>query len=280
LVRTSICLPALAAVALLGLGLPSSCARSAPGDPVILELGDRQVRRSEFEAHLAQLERQGVVMEPTVRSSLLTAFLERRILVLEAQAQGLRRGADTPEAEQTAVQQLLDRAVGSKVQVSDDEIAAYFTEHQSEYAQPETITLRQILVPTDNQARDVKRRLQKDPKQFEALAQSHSRGPEAGQGGLMGVFSPGQLPAELETAAFALATGETSAVVSTPLGHHVLRVDARQPARSADLAECRDRIRARLTAAKSERLQREFVAGLLARAKVNNEAAQARTAPR
>jgi hypothetical protein len=59
----------------------------------------------------------------------------------------------------------------------------------------------------------------------------------------------------------------------------VLRVDARQPARGADLAECRDRIRAQITAAKSERLQREFVAGLLARAKVNHEAAEALPAP-
>jgi parvulin-like peptidyl-prolyl isomerase len=247
---------------------------------VILELGERQVRRSEFEAHLAQLERQGASMEPEVRRSLLTAFLERRILVLEAEAQGLMRGPDTPETEHTAVQQLLDRAVGSKIQVGDDEVAAYFAEHQADYAQPETITLRQILVPTDNQARDVKRRLQKDPKSFESLAQSLSRGPEAGQGGLMGVFAPGQLPAELEAAAFALAPGETSAVISSPLGHHVLRADARQPARPADLAECREKIRGRLIAAKSERLQREFVAGLLARAKVNNEAAEARPASR
>ena len=211
------------------------------------------------------------------RRSLLTAFLERRILVLQARAEGLLAGETaTPEAEQAAVQQLLVRQVGNRIQIGEPEIAAYFAEHEPEFAQPETITLRQILVATDNQARDVKRRLQKDPKSFESLAQSLSRGPEAGQGGLMGVFSPGQLPAELETAAFALAPGETSGVVSTPLGYHVLRVDSRQPARSADLAECRDRIRAQLASVQSERLEREFVAGLLARAKVNHEAAEAR----
>jgi parvulin-like peptidyl-prolyl isomerase len=267
----------LFALALLALSLPGGCGRQAPADPVILELGERQVRRSEFEAHLAHLERQGATVEPSVRSSLLTAFLERRILVLEAQAQGLLKAPATPEDEQAAVQQLLAREVASKINVSDEEIAAYFAEHQPDFAQPETITLRQILVPTDNQARDVKRRLQKDPKSFESLAQSLSRGPEAGQGGLMGVFAPGQLPAELETAAFALAPGETSAVISTPLGHHVLRVDTRQPAKAADLAECRERIRSQLNAVKSERLQREFVAGLLARAKVNHEAAEARS---
>jgi hypothetical protein len=272
----------LLALSILALGVPPACSRQAPAaaDPVILALGERHVRRSEFEAHLAQLERQGATLEPGVRSSLLTAFLERRILVLEAAARGLLPGEATPEAEQAAVQQLLAREVGARVQVSDEEVAAFFAEHEAEYTQPESLTLRQILVGTDNQARDVKRRLQKDPKSFEALAQSLSRGPEAGRGGLMGVFSPGQLPAELEAAAFALAPGQTSGVIASPLGHHVLRVDSRQPARGADLAECRERIRAQLTTVKSERIQREFVAGLLARAKVNHEAAETRPSAR
>ena len=267
-------------LALLAVAVPVACSRPGPVDPVILALGEQEVRLSEFQSYLAQLERQdGGAVDPSVRRALLTAFLERRILVLEARARGLLKGEKTPEMEQAAVQRLLDREVGARIQVSDQEVAAYFAEHRSEFAQPETITLRQILVATDNQARDVKRRLQKDPKSFEALAQSLSKGPEAEQGGLMGVFARGQLPPELEAAAFALTAGETSAVVVTPFGHHVLRVDARQPAREADLAECRERIRIQLTAVQSERLEREFVAGLMARAKVNHEAAEARPVP-
>ena len=56
------------------------------------------------------------------------------------------------------------------------------------------MTLRQILVPTETEARDVRRRLQKDPKSFEALARARSKAPEAAAGGLMGTFSRGQLP--------------------------------------------------------------------------------------
>jgi parvulin-like peptidyl-prolyl isomerase len=268
-------------LALLALAVPAACSRQGPAaDPVILALGDQEVRRSEFQTYLAQLERQdGGAVDPTVRRALLAAFLERRILVLEARAQGLLQGDRTPELEQAAVQRLLDREVGPRIQVTEAEVAAYFAGHRAEFAQPETVTLRQILVATENQARDVKRRLQKDPKSFETLAQGLSKGPEAERGGLMGVFSRGQLPSELEAAAFALAAGETSGVVVSPLGQHVLRVDARQPARGADLAECRERIRAELAAVQSERLEREFVAGLMARAKVNHEAAEARTVP-
>jgi parvulin-like peptidyl-prolyl isomerase len=94
----------------------------------------------------------------------------------------------------------------------------------------------------------------------------------------MGEFSRGQLPPELEAAAFALAPGETGDVVSTSLGHHVLHVDSRSAAQAPDLEECRHRIRTLLFQQKQERSEREFIAGLLARAKVNHEAAQARPA--
>ncbi len=116
------------------------------------------------------------------------------------------------------------------------------------------------------------RRLQKEPRSFATLAQSRSHAPEASQGGLMGRFAQGQLPPELDEAAFGLPVGTTSGIVATPLGYHVLRVDERQPSRQRRLEECRDEIRTRLGREKSELATRQFVRGLLARAKVNHEA--------
>ena len=156
--------------------------------------------------------------------------------------------------------------------LTDAELDAHCREHAHDFDTPERIRLQQILVPTPNEARDVVRRLKKDPRSFTALAQDLSRGPEASTGGAMGVFSRGQLPAELEAAAFALAAGETSDVVASPLGYHVLRVEERQAAREVDLPECRQVARADLLRLKSTVSVREFVQGLLARAKVNHEA--------
>jgi peptidyl-prolyl cis-trans isomerase D len=88
----------------------------------------------------------------------------------------------------------------------------------------------------------------------------------------MGEFKRGELPAELEAPAFALAAGETSDVVASPLGYHVLRVDERLAARPAGLPECREAARAEILRRKSDVFVREFVQGLMARAKVNHEA--------
>jgi len=250
-----------------------ACRGGLPADPVILELGDEVVRRSDFARHLAEVEeRGGAPLAPEVRRSLLDSFLEQRVLVLEARARGLLTGTPTPAEEQRAVQKLLQEAL-TEVRVGDDEVEAYFREHAAAFQLGETVTLRQILVPTLNEARDVRRRLLKEPRSFERQARSVSRGPEAPSGGLIGTFARGQLPAELEAPAFALAAGATSDIVSTSLGYHILRVEARQPARTEGLEEAQARIRARLVREKTDRKMRELVASLLQRAKVNHAAA-------
>lgn len=253
---------------------PAACRHQEP-DPVILALGDGQLRRSDFDRHVASLVTQGLdASDPQVRRAVLDAYLEERVLVLEARARGLLRPGASGEDEQLAAQQLLAEAAQSGSVVGDEEVAAYYSAHAAELAQPETVTLRQILVPTENEARDVRRRLSKEPKSFDMLAQTRSRAPEASAGGLMGTFSRGQLPAEVEAAAFGLARGAVSDPVKTALGYHVLRVDAHEPPRERSLEECAAEIRRLLVQQRSADASREAVKKLLLRAKVNYEAAQ------
>lgn len=257
----------------LSLGFAPTCDRH-PADPVILSLGDQVVRRSDFDRHLAALEAKGGRALPAdVRQALLQPFLEERALVLEARARGLLTAGSAPEQEQAAVQRLMgDTVLGHTA--SDEEVTAYYREHAALLREPEKVWLRQILVPTENEARDVRRRLQKDPKSFETLARTLSRSPEASAGGVMGAFAPGELPPELERVAFALTPRAGSDVARTSLGWHVLRVDRREPGREPTLQESRDRIRGELVRRKSDEAWRQFVRDLMARAKVNHETAQ------
>ena len=243
-------------------------------DPVVLALGEQTVRRSDFERHVAAVQARGGVTDltPEVRQALFDRFLEERVLVLEARARGLGNAGESEEKESDSVRRLLSDAVLARVDVTDAEVDGYCRSHVRDFDRPERIRLRQILVPTSNEARDVVRRLKKEPKSFAMLAQTRSRAPEASTGGAMGVFARGELPPELEKAAFALDAGETSDVVPSPLGFHVLRVEERVPAREAGVADCREAGRAELRRRKSDQSVKEFVRDLMARAKVNHEA--------
>ena len=88
----------------------------------------------------------------------------------------------------------------------------------------------------------------------------------------MGTFAKGELPPALEQAALATAVGAFS-IVETPMGFHVLKVDARQPARDRSFEDCRAEIHDLLARQKSDQSVHELVRELLARAKVNHEAA-------
>jgi parvulin-like peptidyl-prolyl isomerase len=253
--------------------LLSGCAeRDDPADPTILSLRGQKVRRSDFERYVAAAARRSEDSDPSLRQALLVPFLEERVLVLEARAQGLVAAGSTPEEEKAAVEALLGKAVPA-AEPSDEEVGAYYSAHPEEFRRSETVTLSQILVPTQNEARDIRRRLQRDPKSFEIMARTRSRSPEASTGGLMGTFERGQLPADLEGAAFSLPAGGTSEIVHSPLGYHVLRVDGRTGAREESLAESGPRIRAQLRREKMERSVTAFVRRLLSDAKVNHEIA-------
>jgi peptidyl-prolyl cis-trans isomerase C len=266
-----------ARAALLAVLVLAGC-RKTVQDPPILSLGDQTIRRSEFDKHLKALESQGAVVAPEARGALLESFLEERVLVLEARTRGLVNANTSDAEEQRAVQRMLADDVLSKVTVVDDEIAAYYKAHAQDFHVPERVALRQILVGTEGEALEVQRHLQRDPTSFAALARAQSKSPEGPSGGVMGTFSRGELPSDLETPAFALGPNGTD-IVKTPLGYHVLKVDSHQPARDLSLDDARGEIRGILSREKSDQSVKELVRELMARAKVNHEAATQSQSP-
>ncbi len=90
-------------------------------------------------------------------------------------------------------------------------------------ATSDEVTLRLIVVSTDEQATQVAARL-KDGENFALLARAVSIDPSSSQGGLIGKISVASLRPELRAALAGLAPGQLSPIVRLPTGFAVLEI--------------------------------------------------------
>ncbi|MEM4723704.1 MAG: peptidylprolyl isomerase [Candidatus Hadarchaeum sp.] len=98
----------------------------------------------------------------------------------------------------------------------------------------EQIHARHILVDTEEEAQKVKERLQAG-EDFAALAKELSKDTaSASEGGDLGWFPRGMMVTEFEEAAFALEPGQTSDIVKTIYGYHIIQLIERDPNRPLD----------------------------------------------
>jgi parvulin-like peptidyl-prolyl isomerase len=124
---------------------------------------------------------------------------------------------------QLTIVKLINETITSQIEVSDEELQAYYDENQELFeAQEGQVRARHILVETEEEAENIKKELNKG-KTFESLAKEYSICPSAERGGELGFFSEGQMVPEFEEAAFALDVNEISDIVETQFGFHIIQ---------------------------------------------------------
>jgi hypothetical protein len=132
MLRTPILVPSLLAL-LLACRTPA-----VSSDPVILRLGDQEVRKSDFDRYVAALEKQQEgTLAPDVRRGPADGLPgDPPPGPGGAHARPGGPGADE-KAEQAGVEQLLAAEVNTRVEVPEAEVAAYFEQHKSDFGVPE-----------------------------------------------------------------------------------------------------------------------------------------------
>jgi len=89
-------------------------------------------------------------------------------------------------------------------------------------------TASHILVPSEEQARDLKKQIEESGAEFADLAREHSQCPSKAQGGLLGEFTQGQMVPEFDEVVFGeLPEGQVSEPVKTQFGYHLVQVHER-----------------------------------------------------
>lgn len=106
-------------------------------------------------------------------------------------------------------------------------------------------------------------------EEFAIRAKEISQGPSATRGGDLGWFRKGQMVAAFEDTAFTMKPGNTSGVVESPFGLHIIRVVDKRHIDPNSFEAHRDRIQQLLTNAEMQNQVPRWIAGLKADAVID-----------
>ncbi len=230
-----------------------------------------------FHSHHTRVELDGAELEEA-RARFRRGFVSAEAFESAVAEQGFTDvGQLDAFLENQAMQRAwIERVIAPHIVVTEEEVAARYTEDAAVAEVPERRRVRHIFLAT----------LDKDPavvegaitavaarlaaEDFAALAAELSedeRSKEAG--GDLGWIGRERLPEDFADAVFALAEGQVSAPFQTRLGWHIAQVVERRPPRRADLAEVRGEIAATLEAEKRELAIDALVAHVKGKAKIH-----------
>lgn len=210
------------------------------------------------------------------RSAFLENYLRKRLVIQEAIKTGFDKRPDVRvDMEAGAESALFDRYVRDVVAapiVTEGDIRKYYDEHQSDFAVPEKVRVRHIviteqqsgpLVKTKEQALERIKQIAADLLShnielrdaepaaaarlrliyFSDAARKYSEDGSASSGGDLGWHAKGELDPKFEEAAFGLPVGRMSGVVETKFGYHLIFVEDHRPSGTEPYADVRPTIR-------------------------------------
>ena len=147
--------------------------------------------------------------------------------------------------DQLTIQQLLEREINNRVNVTDSEVSHFLENPQSRADMDVTYNLSHILIgipesaspeaiqAAKKRAEDILRQL-KAGADFEQIAVSYSQGADALKGGGLGWKKPGELPELFLGALKSLSPGDISETLRSPNGFHILKLNDKRGAAQAE----------------------------------------------
>ncbi|HEU4881309.1 MAG TPA: peptidylprolyl isomerase, partial [Longimicrobium sp.] len=160
--------------------------------------------------------------------------------------EGYRRELQRQFADQTLVQRFVRKRMAEMAPpaVSDAEIATFFEANRARFGtRPANISFQQVLLrplPSDSARAAALRTAAQvltelgQGAEFEVLARRYSMDGTKDRGGDLGWFRQGQMVREFDQVVFGMRPGQTSGIVETEFGFHVIKLEkVRGPERQA-----------------------------------------------
>jgi foldase protein PrsA len=148
--------------------------------------------------------------------------------------------------EQMTAEVRLKKLLEPQVDVTEEELQAYYDENAASFEEPEQVKASHILVATKEEAERLRLELA-GGADFAALAKEKSLDTASVEaGGDLGFFAKGVMEEAFETAAFALEVGQLSEPVETSNGFHIIQATEKKAAYRPTFEEKKEDIRTTL----------------------------------
>lgn len=219
---------------------------------ILATIAGKEITEAEFEAFLKGVpkEQQPYLSNPQFREQFKEQFLA---LYMFAQMGEDEKMYETQEfktmvenASRDILAQLAVNSVMKNVTVTEDECKSYYVVNQQHFAKGESLSAKHILTDSEEKCKEILESIVNGGKAFEEAAQEFSTCPSGQRGGDLGEFGRGQMVPEFEEAAFAAEIGQVVGPVKTQFGYHLIKVEKKNEASTADFEEVKETIRRNL----------------------------------
>ncbi len=191
-----------------------------------------------------------------------------------------------PEKRQIKYVVVDSAKIAAAATATEQDLQAYYDQHREEYRVPEQVKVSHILIKTplpapgakeDEKAMaDARAKAEGVLKELKAggdfskLAEKYSDDPgSAKSGGELGWIGRGRTVPEFEKAAFSLGKGQTSDLVKSSYGFHIIRVEDKHDAHLKTLAEVKSEIEEKVKQQKTARATEAAANALLSQARTD-----------
>ncbi|MDD5069216.1 MAG: peptidyl-prolyl cis-trans isomerase [Candidatus Omnitrophica bacterium] len=223
---------------------------------LLAQVGDWKIGTRDFTDKLdvlIKLYPDSKLNESDAKKEILKVIVDTEVLASEANARGLGKDQEVLEAVRYFKQNLLAQKIleniAQGINISDLEVKNFYDANKLSFTQPEERKIREIVVPTETEAKDILVRIYQGDD-FASLARSYSTSDTRAQGGDLG-----WLKVDLETKfrdfwkeAFLRDKGSVSGYFRDPKGlYYILKIEDIKGGEAKPLVEVREDIRNYLT---------------------------------
>nr|WP_281416859.1 peptidylprolyl isomerase [Geoanaerobacter pelophilus] len=227
-------------------------------EEVLAEVSGATITTEDFKKELENLPPYLKPMTETAegKKEMLETMVIRELILQQAKKDGIDKSqlvADKLEdiKKRLVVEAYLKKKVEEQSNISDADLQKFYDENKDKFKSGDQIKASHILVKDEKLAQEILGKL-KAGGSFEELAKKNSMDSAGAKGGDLGWFSKGSMLPEFEKAAFSLKEGETSGIVKTKFGFHIIKLTGKRAAGQRAFAEVKDQIKAALLPTKQQ----------------------------